>query len=56
VPRLTGPVTTARSDVDIVVTEHGWAELRGRNLRERAAALTAIADPAHREALGKAGT
>ena len=52
VPRLSGPVTTARSDVDIVVTEHGWAELRGKSLRERAAALSAIADPAHREGLG----
>lgn len=51
VPRLSGPVTTARSDVDIVVTEHGWAELRGKNLRERAEALVAIADPAHRDAL-----
>jgi acyl-CoA hydrolase len=51
VPRLSGPVTTARSDVDIVVTEHGWAELRGKSLRERAVALRAIADPAHREGL-----
>ena len=51
VPRLSGPVTTARSDVDIVVTEHGWAELRGKNLRERALALRAIADPARREEL-----
>ena len=50
---LSGPVTTARSDVDIVVTEHGWAELRGKNLRERAAALRAIADPAHREGLAR---
>lgn len=51
VERLSGPVTTARSDVDIVVTEHGWAELKGKNSRERAMALRAIADPAHREAL-----
>lgn len=51
VSRLSGPVTTARSDVDIVVTEHGWAELRGKNLRERAEALRAIADPAHRDVL-----
>lgn len=52
VQRLSGPVTTARSDVDVVVTEHGWAELRGKSLSERAKALTSIADPAHRESLG----
>jgi acyl-CoA hydrolase len=54
VPMLSGPVTTARSDVDIVVTEHGWAELRGKSLRERAKVLRAIADPAHLEALAGA--
>ena len=52
VQRLSGPVSTARSDVDVVVTEHGWAELKGRSLSERGVALRAIADPAHREALG----
>ena len=36
---------------DIVVTEHGVAELRGLCLEERAEALIAIADPAHRDAL-----
>jgi acyl-CoA hydrolase len=51
VERLSGPVTTARSDVDVVVTEHGWAELRGKNLKERALALKAIADPAFHEGL-----
>ncbi|HVA84911.1 MAG TPA: acetyl-CoA hydrolase/transferase C-terminal domain-containing protein [Candidatus Saccharimonadales bacterium] len=45
------PVTTARSDVDIVVTEHGVADLRGLDDRRRAAALIAIADPAFREQL-----
>jgi acyl-CoA hydrolase len=34
-----------------VVTEHGVAELWGRSLRERAAALIAIADPAFRPEL-----
>lgn len=52
VPRLTGAtVTTPRSTVDLVVTEHGAADLRGRSLRERADALVAVADPAHRDTL-----
>lgn len=44
-------VTTARSGVDLVVTEYGVADLRGRALRERAALITAIAAPEHRAAL-----
>ena len=44
-------MTTLKNTVDHVVTEHGVAELRGRTLAERAQALIAIADPAHREAL-----
>jgi acyl-CoA hydrolase len=51
VPTLSGPVTTARSDVDIVITEFGAAQLRGRSLSERARALIAIAHPAHRDML-----
>jgi acyl-CoA hydrolase len=47
------PVTTARSDVDIVVTEFGAAHLRGCSLRERATRLLAIAHPAHREKLAR---
>ncbi|MCW2584079.1 MAG: Acetyl-CoA transferase/hydrolase, probable acetate CoA-transferase [Klenkia sp.] len=47
-----GAVTTPRSGVDVVVTEHGTADLRGRSLTERAQALTAIAAPDHRDALG----
>jgi acyl-CoA hydrolase len=54
VPRLDGPVSTPRSDVDVVVTEYGAAELRGRSLRERARALLAISHPAHRERLERA--
>jgi acetyl-CoA hydrolase len=46
-----GIVSTARADADLVVTEHGVADLRGATLRERAIRLTAIADPRHREAL-----
>jgi acyl-CoA hydrolase len=48
---LSGPVTTARSDVDVIVTEHGCAHLRGRSGRERAQALIAIAAPEHRQTL-----
>ncbi|MGD9945967.1 MAG: acetyl-CoA hydrolase/transferase family protein, partial [Burkholderiaceae bacterium] len=51
VARLSGPVTTARSDVDLVATEFGVARLRGLSLRERARALASIAAPEHREAL-----
>ncbi len=51
VARLSGPVTTARSDVDLVATEHGVAQLRGRSLRQRIRALVGIAPPEHRERL-----
>lgn len=51
VPALRGPVTTARADVDVVVTEHGVAHLRGCPLAERGRRLAAIAAPEHREAL-----
>ena len=44
-------VTTLKNTVDKVVTEWGVAELRGRSIRHRAAALIAIADPAHRDQL-----
>jgi acyl-CoA hydrolase len=48
------PVTTARSEVDVIVTEHGVAQLRGCPLRERMKRLIAIAHPEHREALERA--
>ena len=44
-------VTTARTDVDVVVTEHGVADLRGRADDERARLLADIAHPDHRDAL-----
>ena len=44
-------VTTLKNTVDKVVTEWGVAELRGRSLRERAAALIGIAHPDHRDQL-----
>jgi acyl-CoA hydrolase len=50
-----GTVTTARTDVDFVVTEHGVASLRGTTLAERALRLAAIAPPEFREDLARAG-
>lgn len=44
-------VTTTRSEVCFVVTEYGIAALRGRSVRERAAALVKIAHPRFRDAL-----
>jgi acyl-CoA hydrolase len=49
-----GVVTTARSDADFVVTEHGIADLAGLTLGERARAMIAIADPAFRAELSAA--
>jgi acyl-CoA hydrolase len=51
VARLTGPVTTARSDADVIVTEFGAAELRGQPLAERVTRMIAIAHPDFRETL-----
>lgn len=53
VPRLAAGavVTVARSLADRVVTEYGVAELRGRTLEQRAAALRAIAHPDFRTGL-----
>jgi acyl-CoA hydrolase len=53
-PRLDGGVvTTARSDVDVVVTEHGAAHLRGCSIGERARRLATIAAPEFRDELEK---
>jgi len=51
VAALSGPVTTARSDVDVIVTEFGAAELKGQTLAERARRLVAVAHPDFREEL-----
>jgi acyl-CoA hydrolase len=51
---LSGPVTTARSEADVIVTEFGAAELKGKTLAERARRLVAIAHPDFREELDKA--
>ena len=44
-------VTTSRNDVNYVVTEYGIAQLRGKNLSERARALIEIAHPYFRPGL-----
>lgn len=54
VPRLSGPVSTARSEQVVVVTEHGVADLRGTTLAQRTERLIAIAHPDHRAALDRA--
>lgn len=46
-----GVVTTARVDVDAVVTEHGAAMLTGCSVAERARRLIEVAAPPHRAAL-----
>ncbi len=46
-------VTAQRAFVDFVVTEYGIAWLRGKSLRQRAAALIEIAHPEFREELKK---
>ncbi|HVS78496.1 MAG TPA: acetyl-CoA hydrolase/transferase C-terminal domain-containing protein [Steroidobacteraceae bacterium] len=51
---LSGPVTTARSDVDVIITEYGAAELKGQPLAERARRLAGIAHPDFQEELERA--
>lgn len=51
VARLNGPVSTARSDAGIIVTEHGVADLRGLTLAQRVRRMLDIAHPDDREAL-----
>jgi acyl-CoA hydrolase len=44
-------VTTPRSDVMYVATEHGMVNLKGKSVAERALALISIADPKFQEGL-----
>ena len=44
-------VTTSRAHVHYIVTEFGVAYLYGKNLRQRASALIAVAHPDHRKQL-----
>jgi acyl-CoA hydrolase len=55
VPSLSdGTVTVSRSDVDVVVTEWGAAQLRGCDLPERARRLVDVAAPQFRDDLAAA--
>ena len=54
VPALDGVCSLPRHDVDVVVTEHGAADLGGLSLRERAVAIMAVAAPQHLPALERA--
>ena len=51
-----GSVTTSRSDVDAVVTEHGVAHLRGCSIGERVQRMIAIAAPEFRDQLDQERT
>ena len=52
VPRMDdGMVSLPRHAIDVVITEHGIADLRGRTVFERAEALIAIAAPAFQPGL-----
>jgi acyl-CoA hydrolase len=54
VAALSGPVSTPRADVGIVVTEFGAADLRGLTLRGRQRRMLEIAHPDDREQLERA--
>ena len=47
-------VVTTRAHAHYIVTEHGIASLFGKNIRQRAHAMIAIAHPFHQEELEKA--
>jgi itaconate CoA-transferase len=51
VARLEGPVTTPRIDTQFVVTEFGWADLKGKSSMERAKALIGLAHPDFQDGL-----
>lgn len=53
VPQL-GLVSLPRQDIDVVITEHGAADLRGLCVSERGERLITIAAPSHRDALAAA--
>jgi acyl-CoA hydrolase len=53
VARLQGPATIGRADADVVITEHGIADLRDVSLQQRAKRLAAIAAPQFREQLAR---
>lgn len=54
VAQLSGPVSTARADVGVIVTEYGLVDLRGLTLAERRHKMIEIAAPEFREELARA--
>ncbi len=50
-----GTVTSLRTDVDVIVTEHGVAHLRGLSLSERIEAMIKISHPKFRRDLEQSG-
>jgi acyl-CoA hydrolase len=54
VPRLDGVCSLPRNDIDVVITEHGAADLRHGSVMQRAERLIAVAAPQHRGALANA--
>ena len=54
VPALDGPATTPRTETHIVVTEYGWADMKGKSVPERTRALIGLAHPDFREELERA--
>jgi acyl-CoA hydrolase len=54
VTKLSGPVTIARNDADVVVTEFGSAQLKGQPLKERVKRMIAISHPNVRDQLESA--
>ena len=54
VARIAGAyVTAAQSDVDVIVTEYGVADIRATTLAERRRLITALAEPRFRAALNE---
>ncbi|MGF6604223.1 acyl-CoA hydrolase [Paraburkholderia sp. GAS448] len=51
VAKLSGPASTSRADAGVIVTEHGYADLRGLTLRQRVRRMLDIAAPESRAAL-----
>ena len=55
VARITNSyVTSAQSDIDVIVTEHGVADIRATTLAERRRLITALAEPQFRAAFDEA--
>ena len=51
VPRLSAPVSISRADAGIIVTEFGYADLRGKSLKQRCEVLLDICHPDLRDDL-----